>query len=98
MEKRLICDSSVITEEKTAHVVTDLSACYDRQLVNVSSILLESTGINRQVTRLFAKILPSFNHHICSGFSISKQSYRSPSNHYSSIGQGNSLSGESCKA
>ena len=47
MEKRLIYDSSMIIEEKSVYIVTDLSTYYDRQLANVSSILLELVGVNR---------------------------------------------------
>ena len=47
IEKRLIYDSSMIIEEKSVYIVTDLSTYYDRQLANVSSILLELVGANR---------------------------------------------------
>ena len=46
---------------------------------------------------MFTKILPSFNYYICSGFGISEQLCRSPSDHYNGTGQGNLLSRESCK-
>ena len=97
IEKRLIQNSSLIMEEKPVHIVIDLSTCCDRQLANVSSILLESVGANRQAIRLIAKILPVFKYYTCSRFGISQQSYRSPSKYYGRTGQGNLLSGESCK-
>ena len=47
--------------------------------------------------RLIAKIILAFNYHICSGFGISQQSYRSPSEHYGGTRQGNLPSGKVCK-
>ena len=38
-------------------MVIDLEACYDRQLVNIESLVLESIGANRKALLLFAKIL-----------------------------------------
>jgi len=48
---------------------------------------MESVGVNQNVCRLFAKVLLSFTHHICSGYRISKDSYGSKKEHYAGAGQ-----------
>ena len=56
--------------------MTDLEACFNRQLANVESILEESTGIERAVIKLIAKVLPIFKRHICTRYRISTSYYR----------------------
>lgn len=73
LKKRLLYDSSIQTKLPTVQVVTDLSACYDRQLANVESMVLKSVGINRLTLRVFAKVLLRLMHHICTSFGISEK-------------------------
>ena len=40
------------------YMITDLESCYDRQLVNVASIVKESIRISRNGVKLIAKVLP----------------------------------------
>ena len=79
LEKRLLHNSSIQNKEETMHIITDLSACYNQQLVNITSIVLELIGINRKAIRIFVKILLSFKYFICTSFGISKETYRSES-------------------
>jgi len=97
LEKRLMYSTSMLTKQKTVYVVTDLAACYDRQLSNYESLVLEYVGVDRNIALLIAKVLPIFNHHVCTGFGISKGSYGSETEILGGTGQGNLASCESCK-
>ena len=76
--------------------MTDLQSYYDRQLSNVGSIIEESVGHNRNAMILYTKIMPYFEHHICTGYGVSD-------NYYGGImklagtGQGNKFSGDMCR-
>jgi len=50
-------------------------------------------GVERELAKLFAKVLPVMNHHICISFGISKDSYGSSSYKLGRTEQGNSVSG-----
>ena len=58
-------------------MITDLEACYHRQLANIGEILEELVGANRNAIRIITKVLPILNHFIYTGFGISSQSYGS---------------------
>ena len=45
LEKRIIYDHSALTYEKTIYNMTDLEACYNRQLLNIRSIIQELVGV-----------------------------------------------------
>jgi len=60
LKKRLLYDVSKWNKEKTVYIITDLAACYDCQLANIISIVLELSGINQNTVRTFAKILLLF--------------------------------------
>ena len=57
LEKRLIYNHSKIKCKEIAHNLTDLKAYYDRQLLEIISIVEELTRIERELVKLFAKIL-----------------------------------------
>ena len=63
--------------------------CYDCQLANIESLILESIRIDRKVLMLIAKILPYFKYYICTGFEISGNHYSNKENEYKGTGQGN---------
>ena len=44
LEKRLVIDNSILSGKLTIYHLTDLKACYDRQLAEVGGILEESVG------------------------------------------------------
>jgi len=75
LEKCLIYNWSMITKQLMIQVITDLAACYDCQLANIESLVLESIGIDRKVLTLIAKILPHFKHYVCTRFGISSSFY-----------------------
>ena len=74
-KKRLTIDRSLLLMEVTVYNLTNLKSCYNRQLANVGSIVEESVERNRKAIMLFTKIIPVFNHYICTGFGISEESY-----------------------
>jgi len=75
LEKRLIYNNSKIQYEETVHNITDLEACYDRQLANIGSIVKESVSINRKIAQLIAKVIPVFKHYVCTSYGISIHFY-----------------------
>ena len=57
LEKRIIFDNSMLTMENTIYTFTDLKACYNKQLINLGSIIEESVERDRNAIMIFAKIL-----------------------------------------
>ena len=57
----------------------------------------ESVEVEREPAKLFAKILPVMNHHKCTSYGISKESYGSSSYKLGGKGQGSSVSGAICR-
>ena len=58
----------------------DLTACYDRQLAKIGSIVEESIGIKRKPIQLIAKVLLIMEYHIYIIFGTSKEFYRGVNN------------------
>ena len=79
LEKRLMCDLSIRDGKEMMHNVSDLEACYDRQLPNIGCMVEESVGVEREPAKLFAKLLPVMNHHTCTSYGISEESCGSES-------------------
>ena len=86
LKKYLLYDSSIWTGLLTVHTSTDLSAYYDRQLVNITSMVLEIVGVNRKAVKTFTKVLPSFTHYVYTGFSISEEIYSNINDPYRGTG------------
>ena len=97
LEKRLLYDISKQNGKHTIHNMTDLQACYDRQLPQVCSIVQESTGMDRHAVKLVTKTITSFKHHLCTNFGICPQTYGGINDLLAGTGQGNSLSGIHCR-
>ena len=57
-------------------------------------MIIESVGMDRTFMKLVAKILPSMEYHICTGYRVSRESYSSAKKDYTGIGQGNQFSRE----
>jgi len=75
------------------HTISDLKASYDRQLPNIGCMVQEAVGVNREASKVFAKVLPIMQHHVCTDFGISKNFYGSKVEKLGGTGQGNSVSG-----
>jgi len=67
LEKRLIFDNSMLSGKETIYTITDLQACYDRQLVEIGSIVEESAGRDRAAVKLMSKVIPNWQHYIRTG-------------------------------
>ena len=59
------------TNKLYIHVITNLEACYDRQLANIGGIVEEVVGVNRNVIRTIIKALLVLKHYIYTNFRIS---------------------------
>ena len=68
------------------HTIIDLELYYDRQLVNLISIVLESIGIDRKVIKLIMKVILAIIHYTYMGYGISTHTYRSKSKRTSGTG------------
>jgi len=97
LEKRLIFDNSMISGKETVYTITDLQACYDRQLAEIGEIVEESAGRDRDAVKLFSKVIPNWRHYICTGYGISKTYYRGECDKLAGTGQGNRFSGDVCR-
>ena len=82
---------------KMMHTISDLKACYDRQLPNIGCLVEEAIGVEHEPAKLFARILPVMNHYICTSFGISENYYGSDIFKLGGTGQGNSASGAICR-
>ena len=49
-------DLAIRDRNKMMHNISDLEACYDRQLPNIGCLVEESVGVEREPSMLFAKI------------------------------------------
>ena len=97
LEKRLMYDAAVRDGKPMIHNISDLKACYDRQLPNIGCMVQEAVGVNREASKVFAKVLPIMQHHVCTDFGISKNFYGSKVEKLGGTGQGNSVSGAICR-
>jgi len=97
LEKRLMYDSSIRNGERTIHTISDLKACYDRQLPNIGSMVQESVGVRRDFAVLLQKVLPIMKHYVATDFGISPISYGNKLDPLGGTGQGNSASGAICR-
>jgi len=97
LEKRLMYDTSVRDSKPMIHNISDLKACYDRQLSNIRYMMQESVGVQRYAIKVFQKVLPIMNYHICTDFGVSKNYYSYKREKLEGTGQGNLLSGAICR-
>ena len=97
LEKRLIFDNSMISGKETIYTITDLQACYDRQLAEIGSIVEESAGRDRAAVKLMSKVIPNWRHYIRTGYGISKSYYGGELDPLAGTGQGNRFLGDVCR-
>ena len=90
-------DAAIRNGKPTIHTISDLQACYNRQLPNIGCVVLESVGVNRNATRLLQKVLPIMQHHVATDYGISDEYYGDKMNKLGGTGQGNSASGAICR-
>ena len=78
VRKRLIHGISQYGHETTVHLLSDLEACYDRQIPKIGEIGEigeELMGIDRKAIQLITKIVSLFKHFARTGFITSEESY-----------------------
>lgn len=97
LEKRLLYESNLFTEQKIVHTISDLEVCYDRQMPNYACMVGESIGVERSPCILFSKLIPRFTHYLCASFGISSITYGGDHDLLGGTGQGNVLSGNACR-
>ena len=94
LEKRLMHNNSRLLCKEIVYNLTDLQVCYNRQLANLARIAEESIGIERELIKLFIKVLSWFKHFICIGYRISEEYYGEPKNQTGETRQGIKLSSD----
>ena len=77
LEKRLMRDLSIRDGKEMMHNISDLEACYDRQLPNIGCMIKESVGAERDLAKLFTKLLPVINHQTCTSYGMIQEHYGS---------------------
>ena len=97
LEKRLVYDTSKYNNKPTIHLLSDLEACYDRQIPSLGRIVEEALGVNRKAIKLLCNTVSRFKHFTCTGFGISKKYYGRLNEKLTGTGQGNMLSGAICR-
>jgi len=79
------------------HTISDLKACYDRQLPNIGCMVQESVGVKRNFAKLMQTVLPIIKHYMSTDFGISSNSYGDKLNPLGGMGQGNLVSEAICR-
>ena len=62
LEKRLLIESNLFDQDQFVYTISDLEACYDRQLPNILCMAMESVGAARNPCIVFSKLIPKFEH------------------------------------
>ena len=75
LEKRLMCNNSLLNGKRTIHNMTDLKSCYDQQLAEIGSIVQELVGVERLLIKLVTKLLPVMEYYIYISYRASKEFY-----------------------
>ena len=75
LEKKLLFDYAKRREESNVYLMSDLEACYDRQLPNIRGIVAESVGVNRNMMNILSKVLPKCDHYVGAAHGISTLCY-----------------------
>ena len=96
LEKRLVYDYSRLTTATTIHNMIDLKSCYNRQLLQIRSIIEESVGIERKLIKLIANLLLVMKYHVCTVYSVSESYYSREQDQTAGTGQGNIISSSIC--
>ena len=71
LKKRLTHDITVRDEKPTMHNISDLKAYYDRQLPNAGCLVQKAMGVTREVVKVFTKVLPIIEYHVCANHKVS---------------------------
>ena len=77
--------------------MSDLEACYNRQLPNIGGSAEEHIGANRESIKHVTKVLPQCEIFLWTAYGVSKYCYRGINELLGGTGQGNVFSGSACR-
>ena len=97
LQKRIIYDNSKLITKPMVYNMTDLEVYYNQKLALIGSIIQESVSIERNTIKLILKIIPNFEHYICTSYSISTKYYRGQKDNLGGSRQGNVFSRAFCR-
>lgn len=97
LEKRLIYESNLFNQKQTVHTLSDLEACYDRHLPHMGYMVEEAVGVERTPAIIFSKLVPRFQHQLCTSYGVSDIVYGGDEDILGGSGQGNVVSGNMCR-
>ena len=97
LEKILVFDNSIVIISHTIYSMTDLQACYDRQLSKIGAIGQESVGLETKPIKLMTKILPIMEYYVRTSFGVSTEFYRGSRLTLARTGHGNMVSVNICR-
>ena len=72
--------------EETVHNFKDLESCYNRQLEIFCGVAEEAIGVERLAIKITTKLIPRFEHCICTNFGISDESCGGRNDHVGGLG------------
>ena len=75
LEKRLTHDAAIRSMGPMMHNASDLEACYNCQLPNIGYLVQESVRVCREVSKLFASVLPVTIKNACAGHGIGQKTH-----------------------
>ena len=81
----------------TVYLLSYVESCYDRQIPVFRGLVEEVVRVDRSVIKLMSKVVETFKHYVCTGFGINKESWRGRHEKIVGTGQGNIVSGATCR-
>ena len=60
LEKQLLYEANLCNRFQTVHTLSDLKACYDRDLPVLGCLVEESVGVEQMPAIVFFKLIPRF--------------------------------------
>ena len=96
MAKIFIFDLARKIEDLFAFAMSDIEACFDRQLPNIGGIVEESIGANRDEIEFTTKVLPQCEKFIGTTHVVSKESHGEENELLWGERQGNVFSSSVC--
>ena len=79
------------------HLLSDLEACYNRQMPAIGGMVEGALGVNRRAINAIVTTVSTFKYFAGTGFGISKESHRGKCKKLIETRQGNIVSGAICR-
>lgn len=80
LEKRLILESSILHRDENVRLITDITACYDQHIAEISEVILKTYGVPHNRASILMKNFKEIKTKIQTIYGILKESYRSTNN------------------